>query len=644
MNPINNTTLRLVGIASGLDTDTIIQQLMSVEKLSVTKLERQRQLTEWKQEAYRDFTNALRSFKEQFFDIAKRTSYILSENAFKAFTVSSSSDEHVTAKGTSSTQIGSHTVKVEQLATAAKVVGNENISKPITGELNPDLNFGELKGKTIKVTLDGVTREIELEDYTGENYNDSVNKLVNGLQAKLDNAFGENDGEKKIEVSVVDGEIKFSTTGGATKLILSSGSSDDGLSALGISSGASNRIATNSTLGALAGKLDKNLTFDDDGNVSFSINGKDFTFSRNDTLQKVMNTINNDADANVTLAYDEIKDRFVMTAKQTGAGNNIDVDDIGGNFFEAIGLKEGTKEQGQDAIAIIDNVKVTRSTNIFTVNNVEYTLKKAHEGENAATIKIEQDIDTVYNSIKGFVDEYNKLVDMFTTKLSEKYDRNYPPLSDDEKEAMTEEQIKKWEEKAKTGLLRNDSILEEIQRNMRLALIDTVEGVGINLSSIGITSRSYQDRGKLYIDEDKLKQALREKPEEIKNLFIKTSDSVPLYDRDLTTEQRQVRYKEQGLFQRISDILNDNISTLRNKDGKKGILLEKAGMVGDLSEFNSSLSKEISDYDERIKYMYTKLIRKEESYYKQFTQLEKYMSQMNSQMNWLLSQLGGFQQ
>lgn len=71
INPLNNNTLRLVGIASGLDTDMVVQQLMTIEKLPLAKLQRQKQLTEWKLEAYREFTNALRSFKEQFFDIAK---------------------------------------------------------------------------------------------------------------------------------------------------------------------------------------------------------------------------------------------------------------------------------------------------------------------------------------------------------------------------------------------------------------------------------------------------------------------------------------------------------------------------------------------------------------------------------------------
>ena len=653
VNHINSTTMRLVGMASGLDTDTIISQLMSVEKLPLAKLQRQRQLTEWKMEAYREFTNALRSFKEQFFDIAKRSSYLLSETAFKVFKVSSSSDEYVTAKGTYSAQAGSHTVVVNKLATASKVIGKGGVSKDISGMVS-DIDLTGLKGKKIKVTLDGVTKELELEDFSGESGTE-LEKLEKGLKKLLDDAFGAD--KIVVDVRNIDEDImiKFSTDNGATRLTLSSGSENDGLSALGIAPGSSNRLSTGSTLGALADKLGNGLTFVN-GEVTFKINDKSFTFSEKDTLQKVINTINNDAEANVILSYDETADRFTMTAKQTGAGNNIRYEDVDGNFFEAInftGLSEKTVPaepsdsaedlsgiyKGQDAEAVIDGVKLVRSSNTFTVNGVEYTLKKVHEGKGSATISVEQDIDAVFTSIKSFVDEYNKLVDMFNTELSEKYNRNYQPLTDEEKEAMTEDQIKKWEEKAKTGLLRNDTILQDIQQSMRFALMDVVEGVGISLSSIGITSSSYLDKGKLNIDEDKLKKALMERPDEVRELFIKTSDTVPLYDRDLTAEQRKARYKEEGLFHRISDILNDYISTYRNKDGKKGILLEKAGMVGDITEFNSSLAKEISSYDEKISEMYVKLFEKEESYYKKFTELEKYMNQMNSQMNWLLSQL-----
>lgn len=631
---IINSNFRITGLASGLDTDQMVRDLMAVERIPLNKLQQQRQLAQWRQDAYREITNALRSFKEKFFDITKRTNYMLSDNAFRVFSAKSSSDAYVTVKGTTQAESGSHTVKVRQLATADKAESLTGVSKAITGSVSRY----NLSGESILVTLDGVTREINLANY--EDLADLIGDEGNGLQKLLDDAFGQG----KILVSENDGKLQMTTANGATRVSVSYGTKGTkGLEALGFTAGATNRISTGTTLLGLKDQLATPLNFDATGKVSFEINGETFAFSENDTLTKVMETINN-SKAGVTIRYDEATDKFIITAKQTGAGDNIRISEKTGNFIQAIGIDAANPvtEQGVDAIAEIDGVTVTRSTNTFTVNGIEYTLRKQHEATQVGeTITVEQDVDAVYDAIKTFVDEYNKLVDLLTTKLGEKYDRNYLPLTDEQKEALSEKDIERWEKQAKTGLLRNDSILQNIRSSMRMALIDAVEGVGISLSSIGITSKSYQDNGKLTIDEAKLKQAIREKPDEVKNLFKQQSVDVPSYSRDLTAEQRSIRSKQQGLLYRLSDILEDNISIFRDKNGRKGILLEKAGMEGDSSEYNSSIARDIGDYDERIAEMLVKLARKEENYYKQFTQLETYINRMNSQMSWLLSQIGG---
>lgn len=636
---IISSNFRLTGIASGLDTDQLIKNLMTVERIPLNKLEQKKQLAEWRQDAYREFTNSLRGFKEQFFDVTRQTSYLLSSNAFKAFSVKSSSDAHVTVKGTSLAQASSHTVKVLKLATADKAVSNTPVSKPVTGDGITNFN---LAGKSIRINLDGVTREITLSDYSSSD--SPIADLVADLQSKIDTAFGSiNPSDRKITVASTGNQLQLITGNGATTMTVASGTQNDALTSLGIISGTSNRISTGSQLSALTDKLQGGLTFSG-GKVSFSINEESFSFSQDDTLQKVMDTINNSTKANVTLRYDETSDKFTITAKQTGAGDNIRIDETGGTFFAAIGINASNpvSEQGVDAMAEIDGIAITRSTNTFTVNGLEYTLRQQHTTEQIGeTISVEQDVDKVFNSIKLFVDEYNKLIDSFSTKLSEKYDRDYQPLSDDEKEAMSEDDVKKWEDKAKTGLLRNDSILQKLQSDMRMAMASAIEGVGISLSSIGISSKSYQDKGKLTIDEAKLKKAIREKPDEVKNLFIKQSEDVPSYTRSLTSTEKSTRYQQQGLLYRISDLVEDHISILRNNDGRKGILLEKAGMKGDASELRSSLAQDITNYNEKISEMLDKLAKKEDNYYKQFSQLETYMNKMNSQMEWLTSQLGG---
>lgn len=636
MSNIINSNFRITGLASGLDTDQLVKDLMTVEKIPLTKLEQQKQLAEWRQEMYREYTNALRSFKEQFFDVTKKASYILSEESFKVFSVLSGSDEYVASRATSLAQEGSHTVEVIQLATADTAVSQAPVSKAVSGTVS---NFS-LLGKTINVTLDGVTRTIELSNY--DNLTDLVGDEENGLQKLLDDAFGlAYAGGKKVTVSEAGGDIVFSTSNGASRLTLTSGPKQDGLAMLGIASGATNRITTSSKLHQLSDNLNVGMTFVS-GKVSFAINGESFTFSENDTLAKVMDSVNNSSKANVNMRYDELSDTFSITSKQTGAGDNIQITETAGTFFAGIGIDAANPVtlQGVDAVAEIDGVSLIRNTNIFIVNGIEYTLKKTHTAESPRdTITVTQNVDAVFDSIKTYIEEYNNLIDKFSATVSEKYDRNYLPLSDEQKQDMTEKEIEKWEKQAKTGLLRNDSILSKIQSDMRMALVSSVEGIGISLSSIGITSKSYQDKGKLTIDGEKLKKAIQQKPDEVKNLFIQRSESVPNYTRNLSGAERTTRNKEQGLLFRISDIVEDYISTLRTSSGKKGILLEKAGIEGDLSEFESSLAKSISSYDEKISDFIAKLAKKEETYYRQFSRLETYMNRMNSQMDWLTSQL-----
>ena len=135
---------------------------------------------------------------------------------------------------------------------------------------------------------------------------------------------------------------------------------------------------------------------------------------------------------------------------------------------------------------------ITRSSNNFTVNGISYTLHKV--STEPQKIAIKPDVDGIYDSINSFVDRYNELIDKINGKLSEEYNRDYQPLTRQQKEAMSEKDIEKWEERAKTGLIRNDSILEKIVFSMRRGLFDKINGVDISLTNIGITTGSYYEK------------------------------------------------------------------------------------------------------------------------------------------------------
>ncbi|MBC7766356.1 MAG: flagellar filament capping protein FliD, partial [Hyphomonadaceae bacterium] len=223
----------------------------------------------------------------------------------------------------------------------------------------------------------------------------------------------------------------------------------------------------------------------------------------------------------------------------------------------------------------------------------------------------------------------------------EKYDKSYAPLTDDQRSAMNEADIKLWEDKAKTGLLRNDPTLQKIVRDLRMQLIDPVAGVSISLSSIGIASQSYTDQGKLTINETKLKQAILKDPDSVMSLFSKQSTTLPDYDRKATMLERTPRFKEEGIANRLFDIIQDNISIMMDSSKKKGYLLEKAGMAGDSTDLTSSMSKLINDETIKVADWEIKLSKKEDAYLRKFSKMETALNKFNSQSSWIASQLSG---
>jgi flagellar hook-associated protein 2 len=628
---------RLSGLASGLDTDQLVLDLMRVERMPLDKVKQKKQIAEWKRDDYREITNLLRSFKDEFFDVLKPASNMLSRSAFSKYSVVSTDENVITASGAANAVQGVYKVKVNKLATADEAASTSGVTKFIRSSGNMTDEDGKaeflasLEGKRFNITLNGVTKEIVI----GKNA--MISDLAADIQGQIDKAFGSG----KITVNnSVDGEwyklnfLEADTSVG--RFTLSSAKENDALSALKINSGASNRINTDLTLKDVASSFSTPLTFVL-GEIEFEINGKKFTFKEDQTLSSMMNTINSDADANVNISYDEITDKFNIVSKQLGEGDNIRISQKKGNFFDGaskISTGSPITKQGQDAEVVINGELVRRGSNTVTVNGVNFNLLSESETEQKITIS--PDVDEVYNTIKSFVDKYNEVISKINEKLGEDYDRNYAPLTDEQKEEMSEDDVKKWEEKAKTGLLRNDQLLQDIVYSMRNAVIASVEGVSINLTSIGINTTNYQDKGKLEINETKLKNAIKNDLDSVIKLFTKTSSITS--DIDLDPSQKTQRYREEGVAYKLFDIIENNIRTRRDANDNKGILLEKAGITGDASEYENMIYNQISSYEDRIEEFLYKLTEKENYYYKRFTAMEQAISQMNAQSSWLITQ------
>ena len=732
MSYINNTynsVTRMSGL-SGLDVDSLVFQLMQVEKLKVNSVSQSRQTLVWKQEQYREITSSLQSFTNEYFNALKPSTDMRNSSIYNAFGMKYNgvdTNSYFTASAGSGAKAGSYTISNIITATTAKKYGSAAAGNLESSPLTSDgiIEISSAAGNNVfRVEFNGTSKDIVLSDGLT-----NIDELATELQSKLNSAFGAN----KVAVSIKEGnKISFETSGTNTlkfastnnggygaifstdlsngitltesnnrfkitlgddtkefelntgtyadtdavvaalqsmvddegfgegkitvknvdnKVVLesvdtevavsASAAENGGLAAIGMKgANSSNKINMNAKIFDIKDSFAIPLVVSGEGNdISFNINGQSFSFnSRTTSMNDIVAAVNTNSAAGVKMSYDSLNNEFMLETRKTGVTATISSGDSAGGLLGSLSLV-ATDVAGKDAsITYDDGVNgpqtIERSTNNFSINGITFNLMKDNAGP--VELSVTSDTTKAVELIKGFVDKYNEVLDKINSKLSEKREYAYAPLTSDQKEAMTEEDIKQWEEKAKSGLLVNDSILRSIATNLRNAVVESVSGSGLSLSSIGIKSNSWVDKGKLYIDEEKLKNALSENPNEVFSLFSKQSDV--LYSTAVTSaSSKSERFKESGLIFRISDVIQDSIRT-NTLGGHRGALLEKAGMAGDRSAFSNMLYSQISDYDDRISKLTDELILKENSYYNQFSKLEALINNMNTQSSWLSQQ------
>lgn len=357
-----------------------------------------------------------------------------------------------------------------------------------------------------------------------------------------------------------------------------------------------------------------------------NLNGKDIIVDKTKSIYDFISDVNK-ANVGVKATYDATLDRVFFNSSTTGAAAKIDFSGnaVGSNGYNFLtkGLKVADAtvqkvggEVGKNAIFTLDGMAdIEKASNTFTIAGVTYTLKKedAVTPANAtATIGVAKDIDKTVANVKAFVDTYNTMVDALNTKVSEKRYKDYTPLTTEQKKAMSEDEIKKWEEYAKSGMLRNDPALTSLVSSMRSSFSDRVSGISSkynNAAAIGITTGSYLENGKLYLDEAKLKKALEEDPDAVTNVFGATGDTA----------------SQKGVANRLYDTLKTAMDKID----------DTAGVLNGSADTKSTMAKEIKDYTTRMASLTDRLNNLEDRYYKQFTAMETALNKLNSQSSWL---------
>lgn len=660
--------MRVFGFGSGMDIDQMVSDLIKAERTRrVTKLDQKKQIDIWQKELYQEINRDMASFivdmKKDFGLLGTTSSGTLFNKSADSFTwvksATSSEEAIATASSTAGALNGSYNVEITQLAKNVSKASTEPITTGTVGDLKAQFNMNEIFSFTLKtnVTSDDTTNfpsgektfTFDPNVHTIQEVVHEINTANIGVSASYDadldrfflntNATGE---ENYFEI-VSDDSGFFSPNTLSSSEAITGDPAQSLLNRFGISG---------------------------DSKVTFNVDGveTELTFLETDNLGNIADTIN-DANIGLTASYDSDSNSFSLM-NIDGGSLEIASDDnglfTGDNHLKMdmelntayvsnvlkLDVSTGTRYGGKDLeFNFGDAMGLTKSSNTFSVNGINITAKAV----GSTTMTVDTDVDGLYEKINTFVEKYNELIDKINGELNEKVYRDYHPLSDEEKETMTEEQIKKWENTAKSGLLKNDNILSRLVSDMRLGLYARVEGLSSSMSQltqIGIETGEYSDKGKLIIDEAKLKKSIVNNPDGVVDLlFQEPSSEINKDDDDLTDIQKAQKYSESGLIHRMFNSMVNGMKEIIDKagPGDDSNLLRnvKSNILVDFIVGKNLQNASISMLDEGLMILEKSITRQEDllarienRYYSQFSAMETALNRMNQQSSWLQSQLG----
>lgn len=701
--------LRMTGMTSGLDTDSIVSALMEAQTTKKTKVENKKTKLEWTQNIWTGLNKKLYSF---YTDSAGKMRF---QSSYQTKKAASSDASILTATAQSSASSGSYTVKVNQLAaaqyvTSAKVSakstdasGKVTESKVTSDTKLSALGFDTEGDTTIEITAGEKTINLNVDETT------TVRDFVNALKdAGLNASFDEKQGRFFISAKESGADGKFTITSKTmtgeqvatqNKLMdsvdysnLSSGDQDTVKKILSDLKNAQDTSAVADAEKSLQDISDRTakekateyynnkLTDDILSQYKYETDGTDGTGDAHKAgdidYSKVKQALQNAGlDNNVYTDSDRLivlKQKIIEPAvtenlaseEYTGKIDNAVTSGLEDAGIEkqserystirlavngyAQAMKDGTEQskesalkllgmddidgsavkesadgtgmvviEAADSIVQVNGATLTSSNTTLDVNGLSLNLVSASDREVKVTVS--NDSTAVYDAIKDFVEQYNSALSEMNKYYYADSARGYDPLTDDQKEAMSDEEVEKWETKIKDSLLRRDSTLSGILETFRTSLtgitVKASDGKTYSLANLGITTgKDYKEYGLLHIkgDEDDTDYADSEN----------TLQSMINSDPDIVMEVMS------GIVSNLYDSINKKISTTTT-------------MKSALSFYNDKeMTKQMTQYKKDIKSWETKLSDMEDRYYKQFSAMETALSKLQSQQNSLASYLG----
>ena len=681
INPINRqSTLRLMGISSGMDTETIIQNMLRVRQMKIDSQFRSRTVLEWKQQMLNGISDDLNSFRRTYLTTMGDKAMRLSSTYNTTIaTVSGKNKEAVSVATTINSPVGTLRIgQVHSLAQAANVQSSSSVSRDgkgfkLTDKLGDirvngnqivldDYNSQSLviNGKTVYFNKGDSAATLQSNLFSSAvfgaqisyyNQNGDAFAMIEGKGVTLNQADSATDLADKLTAAGIAGlptasdpsvileinGVKVTMEYGDTSAdLITRANSPFTFGAHGAGSavnavdininGKTITLSDTDTSVDLVRKYNEKQTgnsavtgailWDANGNKNIRINGIMITLNKDMTIDEMLTKVN-DSGTGATMRYDQAGDRFVVEANKAGYAG---IDVWGLDMF---GITDGAVFNGSQAVVEINGKQEVFDSNTFDYRGMKITLNYTTRGsgpidasgqptwsdEDNINITLKRDATDAVEKIKAFVEEYNVLVKKLEDLIKEsktRTERTYTPLTDEEKEGMTDKQIEEWEKIAKKGLLRNDSAIQGVLNSLRGALFEKVTNAGLTPADIGVSTGNYFDGtgGQIVLDIEKLTAALEKDPEQVSKVFMDSGDS----------------YSEKGLMFRMDDIMYNYI-------------------YGSQSSAINQLSTSIRRANEQIESLQQKMYDEEERLYKKFAAMETAMSKLQSQGDWLTSML-----
>jgi len=635
----------MMGLSSGLDTESIIQATLRMHQFKIDNQMRNRKMIEWRQQTHNGIKDQITSFRNTFLSNLGSKN-MLNRNVFNATTasVSGKNSSAVSISTTTGTPIGTMRIgQVVSLAKGASLTSGGSVSSNGAG-FNPNSRLDSLSflggnkiefenyqatvnvgGTNVKVNRDDVPENGDVS--WGEWINTA--KMTDGTEVTLrrnsDNTYSYkiNDGafnaltfngEGKAIIEYGDDKTLEFTQNAAGKLVL-------GKNEVGFYKEQTVLADDNATEVKLRqhenGALESNgKAVEFIGTTSITVNDKVVTINSNDTITSMINKVNSSG-AGVTMSYNRLTDRFSIESNTIGAASTVNVSGET-NILEMLSGPGAVAEAGSTAKVYINGELVERNTNSFAYRGLNITLNHTtdtgatsptnHEDDTIVTFK--RDATKAMDAIRDFINGYNAIISKLEGLLNDRKTGNevsYKPLTDEEKSAMSDKQIEEWEAIAKKGILRNDQGIQSLVNSLRSSFFSTIEGTGMSAAQIGLTTGNFfgGTGGQIIIDEERLRAALESDPDKVADIFTGPEGN-----------------RGAGLVWKMNETLGTYLNT------------SQTNTIKNLEESMKRANEQISKMEQRM-------WAEEDKLYRQFAAMETAMSKLQSQGDWFSAMLGG---